>query len=142
MATVPPLPETDKPPLTMRVKLASAMRSLVMWDNPAMLLNTERNEGQSFYADLLELIFKIKYEELKAWLVENANNVTLSQFQSQMLTKMSSNVFYGLEGAVKDSLFCTVMVDQVVKTPIYNDMDLYVDEDGNFINNKKAVFVL
>lgn len=113
-----------------------------MWDNPAMLLNTERNEGQSFYADLLELIFKIKYEELKAWLVENANNVTLSQFQSQMLTKMSSNVFYGLEGAVKDSLFCTVMVDQVVKTPIYNDMDLYVDEDGNFINNKKAVFVL
>ena len=137
------LPEVGKPPLTMRVKLATILKFLSLQAIPKVgSLNTERNEN---FAATLEFIFKIEYGELMAWLAESAGNATLSQFQDQMLTKMYSNVLCELEGAVEDSLFCALMVDQVVEIPQRYDEDRLVDEDGNFDNsiyNEKAVLVL
>lgn len=61
-----------------------------------------------------------------------------------MLTKMSSEVFHQLEADIEESLFCAVMVDEVVKTPSAWDMECDMDDENfdNSVYKEKAVFVL
>lgn len=128
--------------LPMRVKLATIMKFLAVQAIPMMSYWQKEDDGH--FASLLNFLFHVGYQELKDWLARSAGNCTLSELQDQMLTKMSSEVSHRLATNIEQSLFCAVMVDQVVETPSAWDMECDMDDENfdNSVYKEKAVFVL